>query len=69
MKRHALYFALALVLGAVIPTAQAQEHQHADTTRAAPMDHGHMDGMDGMDQMRASVDFLKNMRDRYYPQG
>ena len=27
------------------------------------------DGMDGMDQMRASVDFLKNMRDRYYPQG
>lgn len=25
------------------------------------------DGMDGMDQMRASVDFLKAMRDRYYP--
>ncbi|PAP78943.1 hypothetical protein B1759_16035 [Rubrivirga sp. SAORIC476] len=58
MKRHALYFALALVLGAVIPTAQAQEHQHADTTRAAPMDHGHMDGMDGMDHGAMDMDAM-----------
>ena len=27
------------------------------------------DGMNGMDEMRASVDFLKRMRERYYPQG
>lgn len=25
------------------------------------------DGMDGMDQMKASVDYLKKMRERYYP--
>ena len=25
------------------------------------------DGMDGMDQMKASVDYIKKMRERYYP--
>jgi hypothetical protein len=65
MKRHALYFALALVLGAVIPTAQAQEHQHADTTRAAPMDHGHMDGMDhGAMDMDAMMPRMMAMHER-----
>jgi len=66
MKRPLSTLLLALAL-LVATSAQAQEHQHqpADTTRAMPMDHGQMDGMDhsGMD-MEAMMPRMMAMHER-----
>ena len=44
---------LGLAVGTFTPAAHAQEHQHADTTRAMPMDHGTMNMESMMPKMMA----------------
>lgn len=64
MKHTLCTFALLLALA---PTVQAQEHQHADSSRAMPMHHdGMMDpgGMMDMEKMHAMMPQMMRMHER-----
>lgn len=66
MKRSLYTLTLLLALTPAV-YAQEHQHQHADTTRAMPMEHGGMmdhDGMMSMEDMQAMMPQMMQMHER-----